>query len=152
MNFEVIKKQKGLKVLVRILCDGVEIGCRTSARPYRRALVVKLSQAFVLANIREGFPYHKRLAEEYERKSQELDHPISSQQYSEWAKIARENLARLIADEARLSSGPQPEFDAPMVASFHTGKVPAVQPWHVFVAVVEIPEWELGDTLAEHLE
>lgn len=167
-NYVIEKKARsGGKTEVKILLDGVEIGKRTSARPYRFALVVKRNQAHELKRAQESLAYSRK--EEAKYRAVVNDEPgarerfithdssgkiasaqsqtwhrewIASGEVAKWATGKAEEISRLEALITRLSSGPQPEYDKAFVASWHHARhnVPAIKDYQVFVAVIEIPE------------
>lgn len=168
MNAYTIEKaKKGSKTEVRILLNGEVIGKRTSARPYRFALLVKRSQPRALATAQSNLKFQTSQFEEYsavaedkpgarERfiKFNDQGHAntpavqgwrknwIENGEVAKWAEHSRSQIEKLEKYIAALSSGPQPEFDKVFVASWHQSRrnVPSCKEWHVFVDVVEIPE------------
>ena len=158
MNFEVIKRNKGKKVLVEIHHDGKLIGCRSSHRAYRFALVVKPCQAAALARAKSNFAWNEKQATEYyltlnhdgeDRKNAirqygraRIEGWLADGTYAKWVVSHREMVSKAEKEIARLSAGPLPEFEQLYVSSFHQSRknVPDVGQHQIFVAVVEIPE------------
>lgn len=155
-SFEVKTKPAGAKTRYTILADGNEIGSRTTARPYRFALVVKKNQAREIETVKETIAYQLKQAEKYEGVARRdpacyqqavrefnydsTEKRIRDGSYAQWAVEARECAARYVARLAELQSGPLPEFDELIVASWHHARhlVPDAKPWQIFVAIVEI--------------
>ena len=159
MKFEVTVTPRKNGRLVVIKADGVEIGSRHSPRPYRFALVVKGNQAHAIRYATESISYLNGKVSEYEaiarrdesaiRKAIDrftsrasIERYIVDGSYAKWAGQYRQQVADTSARLAVLLSGPQPEYDVPVVASWHSRRdlVPTSMPHQTFVAIVEIPE------------
>lgn len=161
MNYDIQIKPvaKGAKRKVTVSYEGKVIGERTSARPYRFALVVKRSQARALASGRENLAYQIKQQAHYRAiadnvpgaRDAELRKQKSGFQtdftrkcfedgsYAKWADEAARQVNELTGYIARLESGPQPEFDERFVLSWHSARVPNVPDYCILVDVVEIP-------------
>jgi hypothetical protein len=167
MNFEIKKKVLKNATQVTILADGVEIGKRTSARNYRFALICANSQDYALESYKQQLRYAEKSAARYQAVVN--DEPGAREKFinfddngklaSAWVRkcntefIADGSVARFLdinlkqiekakAMIARLSSGPQPEYQKPYVSSWHQTRenVASVRPSQVFITVLEIPE------------
>ena len=166
-NYDIeIKPVSGGSKSVVIKLDGTIIGKRTSGRIYRFALVVTGNQAHVLQTAKDGIVYHAKMVEKYQAIVDDTPgarnnfilfddrgrvHSMDSQRWhrnwiadgdvAKWLEKAKADLARCEAEMARLSSGPQPSYSVPHVASWHQSRknVPSMRPWQTFYDVVEIP-------------
>jgi len=161
-----IKPVSGGRKSVTIKLDGTIIGKRTSGRIYRFALVVTGNQDYALQNSKDGIPYHAEKVDKYQAIVDDAPgarynfimfddlrrcHSMDSQKWcrnwiadgtaARWLAKAKADLARCEANVALLSSGPQPSYSVPRVASWHQSRknVPSVRPWQTFFDVVEIP-------------
>lgn len=159
MKFTTTTKNVGKKTRFTVLCDGVEIGHRTSARPYRFALVVTRNQERELQSAKANLGYahnqyqnYNRLALDPAAQKEEVAKArtpferecrqkwIEEGAYAKWAVSQSEAIRKYEALIKHLSSGPQPEFDRPYVLSWHHQRqnVPNAPEWTKFVAVVEV--------------
>jgi len=166
-TYQVEKKVRGKKTEVRILLNGEEIGKRTSARPYRFVLLVKGNQTHALARAKANLEYARK--QEVKYRAVANDEPgarekfinfdstgrlasawardlhnkyIAEGEVLKWADGQVTEIKRLEDYIARLSSGPQPEFDVIRAASWHHTRalVPTCKEYQIFVDAVEIPE------------
>jgi hypothetical protein len=164
MNYEIAIKPvaKGAKRKVTVSLNGQVIGQRTSARPYRFALVVRRNQAYALESCRKNLAH--QLAEQARYQAVADDAPgaraaalakdrtawqrqqtqkfIADGDFARWAKNSGEQAEACRRKIAVLESGPQPEFEQPFVVSWHSrrGTVPNPPEWYILVNVLEIPE------------
>lgn len=148
---------RGAKTKLTVFCDGVDIGSRTSARPYRYALVVTRNQSHALSYAKRSAEWNRKNAAQYTAIANRdeaaiaahiregfdyagIQRQIDSGCYAEWAKSSLQQAESIDAEVARLSAGPLPEFDVPFVASWHQARknVPKVGEHHIFVAIVEV--------------
>jgi hypothetical protein len=161
-----IKPVSGGRKQVTVKLDGKVIGKRTSARIYRFALVVTGNQVHSLQSVKDGIPYHRKMAEKYQAIVDDAPgarnnfimfddrgkvHRMEAQQWhrnwiadgevAKWLENEKASLARCEAEVVRLSSGPQPEFSVPKIASWHQSRknVPSIRSWQTFFDLVEIP-------------
>lgn len=161
MSYDIKAVAKGAKRKVTISLNGKVIGSRTSARPYRFALVVKRSQPYALKSTKEALAYHIKQEAKYRAIADDapgaraaaiaaerqafhragVEKFIAEGEYAKWAGSEAKQIERLRAEIPRLESGPQPEFDEPFVLSWHSraDTVPAVKEYHVQVAILPIP-------------
>lgn len=93
----------GKKTSMTVFCNGEIIGQRTSARPYRYALVVKKNQAYFTAQARREIAYCQKLVKEYSGRGVEGIHD-----YPEYVRTYTDRIAGWQARLAELESGPPP--------------------------------------------
>lgn len=148
---------RGAKTKLTVFCDGVDIGSRTSARPYRYALVVTRNQSHAIRSAQSSAEWNRKNAAQYTAIANRDETAIQSHiregyaysyilnlidkgSYAEWAKSSLQQADLLDAEVARLSAGPLPEFAVPFVASWHQSRknVPKVGEHLIFVAIVEV--------------
>lgn len=146
----------GRKTKYTVLADGVEIGSRTTARPYKFARVVKRSQPAAIRSLREGIEYTRQQADLYDAVARRdfipfqkhvrefglasVERNIADGKYVAWAVEYRAQVERSLKRLAELESGPLPEFDLMFVASWHHARknVPTTEAWNIHVEIIEI--------------
>lgn len=166
-NYDIgIKPVSGGRTSVFISLNGTLIGKRTSVRTYKFALVVTGNQDYALQQSKDGIPYHRKLVEKYQAVVDDAPgarnnfimfddrgkvHSMDSQKWhrnwitdgdvAKWLEKSKADLHRCESLVALLSSGPQPTYNLPRVASWHQSRksIPSVRPWQTFFDVVEIP-------------